>query len=124
MVDDEHPELAGYEPHEQRPLRSGRRMLLLRLVVLLAVLGLVLPGIITTVSLGANNAERACSYRGAIMMPGAARYEARWELFGPGGIGWECYATDRNGDSLHVDSMGLIPVAPGPGVAPVDTRDT
>jgi len=124
MVDDEHPELAGYEPHEERPLRSGRRMLLLRLVVLLAVLGLVLPGIITTVSLGANNAERACSYRGAIMMPGAARYEARWQLFGPGGIGWECYATDRNGDSLHVDSMGLIPVAPGPGVTPVDTRDT
>src|SRR5690606_23176241 len=116
--------LAGYEPHEQRPLRSGRRMLLLRLVVLLAVLGLVLPGVVTTVSLGANNAARACDYRGAIMFPSANSYDARWELFGPGGLGWECYAMDRNGQTLHVDSMGLIPVAPGPGSEPIDTRDS
>jgi hypothetical protein len=99
-------------------------MLLLRLVVLLAVLGLVLPGIITTVSLGARNAELACDYRGTITNPGSPRYEARFELLGPGGLGWECYATDRLGDEHHVDSMGLIPVAPGVGPSPIDTRDT
>ncbi|MCW4386412.1 hypothetical protein OH146_11575 [Salinibacterium sp. SYSU T00001] len=120
----EHPELDGYEPYEERPRRSGRRMLLLRAVVLVAVLALLLPGLVTTVSLGARNAELACDFRGALLQPGANRYEARFELFGPGGIGWECYATDQLGDERHVTSMGLIPVAPGPGSEPIDTRDT
>lgn len=118
-MSDDHPELSGYEPYEQRPMRSPRRMLLLRLVVLLAVIGLVLPGIITTVSLGARNAALACDFRGTIINPGS-RYDARFEFLGPRGLGWECYATDRLGDEHHVDSMGLIPVAPrqGPSRAP------
>lgn len=124
MVSDEHPELAGYEPYEQKPLRSGRRMLLLRIVVVLAALALVLPGVITTVSLGANNAKRACDFRGTIVQPTANSYTARFEVFGPGGLGWECYATDQLGDEHHIDSMGLIPVAPGPGSVPLDTRNT
>lgn len=124
MVDDEHPELAGYEPHEERPLRSRRRAMLLRIVVLVAVLALVLPGVVTTVSLGARNAQLACDFRGSLVMPTANRYDARFEFLGPGGLGWECYATDQLGDEFHVDSMGLIPVAPGPGRIAPETRDT
>lgn len=121
-MNDEHPELSGYEPHRERPLRSRRRMLVLRAVVLLAVLGLVLPGVITTMSVGARNAALACEFRGSIVLPGAPQFEARFEFLGPGGLGWECYATDQLGDERHIDSMGLIPVAPRQ--APIDTRDT
>ena len=110
---DNHPELAGYQPYEDKPLRGRKFSFLLRIVVVLAVLGLVLPGVFTTVSVGARNAQLACDYRGAIAVPGAPSYDARWELFGPGGIGYECYALDQLGNRIHVDSMGLIPVAPG-----------
>lgn len=110
-MSDEHPELSGYEPFEEKPLRSTRRTWALRIVVLVAVLALVLPGVFTTLSVGTSNAWRACTYRAVVVDP-SLRAEPRFELFGPGGLGWECYATDRLGDEHHIDSMGLIPVAP------------
>jgi hypothetical protein len=110
-VSDEHPELSGYEPHEQKPLRSAGKTWALRLIVLLAVLALVLPGVFTTVSVGTSNAWRACTYRSAVVDP-ALQATPRFEAFGPGGFGWECYAVDRFGEEHHIDSMGLIPVAP------------
>lgn len=113
MVSDNHPELAGYEPFEQKPPRGGRFSPLVRIVVVLAVLGLILPGVFTTVSVGSRNAQLACDYRGALAVPGAPSYDASFELFGPGVVGWECYALDQLGKRIHVDSMGLIPVAPG-----------
>jgi hypothetical protein len=111
VVSDEHPELSGYEPYEDRPMRSARKTWAFRLVVLLAVLALVLPGVFTTVSVGTSNARKACTYRSAVVDPSLTP-APRFELFGPGGLGWECYAIDRFGDKVHIDSMGLIPVAP------------
>ena len=117
MVSDEHPELSGYEPYDEKPMRSARKTWTLRLVVLLAVLALVLPGVFTTISVGTSNAWRACAYRSAVVDPSLTP-APRFELFGPGGLGWECYAIDRIGDEVHIDSMGLIPVAPGPWQVP------
>jgi hypothetical protein len=34
------------------------------------------------------------------------------EIFGPGGIGWECYSVGAFGGDRHVASLGLIPVSP------------
>lgn len=116
-MSNEHPELSGYEPFENKPRRSKRRMTVLRIIVLVAVVALVLPGLFTTITVGTNNAERACAYRAATIEPGTAS-DARFELFGPGGLGWECYAIDRVGDEHHIDSMGLIPAAPGAPGAP------
>lgn len=110
LVSDEHPELSGYEPFEEKPLRSSRKIWMLRVVVLLAVLALVLPGFFTVVNVGTSNAERACTYRSALVDP-SLQAAPRFELFGPGFLGWECYAIDRLGDEHHIDSMGLIPVA-------------
>ena len=111
QVTDEHPELAGYEPYEEKPLRSKRMAWLLRLVVIAAIIGLVLPGLVTTVSVGTSNAMRACAYRVALVEP-SLDSAARFELFGPGFLGWECYAVDPFSGDRHIDSMGLIPVAP------------
>lgn len=119
-MSDEHPELSGYEPHSEKPLRSARTTLLLRAVVLLAVIGLVLPGIVTTITVGSSNAERACDYRGAILQPESREFDARFEVFGPGFIGWECYSVDPFDRDQHLHSMGLIPVAPQAEPPPTD----
>jgi hypothetical protein len=111
-VSDQHPELSGYEPYADKPLRSTRKTLLLRAIVLLAIIGLVLPGVVTTITVGASNAERACDYRGSILYPQSQEFDARFEVFGPGILGWECYLVDPFDGEQHVDSMGLIPVAP------------
>lgn len=111
QVTDEHPELAGYEPYEEKPLHSKRVAWLLRVVVIAAIIGLVLPGLVTSVSVGTSNAMRACAYRVALVEP-SLDSAARFELFGPGFLGWECYAVDPFSGDRHIDSMGLIPVAP------------
>jgi hypothetical protein len=111
-VSNENPELAGYEPYAGKPLRSRRLMWVMRLIVIVGVVSLVLPGIYTTVSVGASNAERACAFRVAQADPSAAGSEARFEVFGPGGLGYECYLLDPFNGDQHVYSLGLIPVAP------------
>ncbi len=58
MDDEDEPELAGYQPHE-RPLRGPRLQLLMRVVVVLGLAALVLPGLVIAVFPGAFAAEAA-----------------------------------------------------------------
>jgi hypothetical protein len=109
--DDHHPELSGYEPHEGRPLRSRRTVNAMRLIVLLGILGLVLPGIVTTVGVASRTANTACADWVSFAVPDAEGFDARFELFGPGVIGWECYSVGAFGGDGHVVSLGLIPSA-------------
>jgi hypothetical protein len=37
---------------------------------------------------------------------------ARFEFFGPGLLGWECYATDVIGGDRYVGYLGIIPGPP------------
>lgn len=83
--------------------------MVMRVVVVLGLIGLVLPGIVTTVSVGRATAQRACDFWGVQTAPGAASYSARFEVFGPSGIGWECYTVGSFGGERHVASLGLIP---------------
>lgn len=124
MHDDE-PELAGYEPgDESRPLRSRRMLLVMRIVVVLGVIGLVLPGILITVSTAADSARRACALYTSRDVPGAHSSEARFELFGPEGAGWNCYAELYGDREMYVIGMGLIPVGPPRGPAPVPAEQS
>ncbi|MFT4123644.1 MAG: hypothetical protein QM635_07425 [Microbacteriaceae bacterium] len=109
MDEDYHPELADYEPFE----RSGRprRGRLMRAFVVLVVLALVAPAVATTVSVARSTAVSACAYWASVEIASQRRSEARFELGGPGGIGWECYAHTAAGEEF-VRSLGLIPVAP------------
>lgn len=106
---EEHPELAGYDPGEDRPLRGRRRAVLVRVVVSLCVVALVLPGVLTTASLNASNAAAACATWVRHLAPDASGSSARFEIFGAGGIGWECYTVGAFGGDRHVASLGLIP---------------
>jgi hypothetical protein len=121
---DEHedePELAGYVPHDERPLHSRRRTLIFRVVVIIGVLSLILPGFVTSLSVASATANRSCAIWVHYAAPDAAGSEARFEVFGPGGIGWECYSVGAFGGDRHVVSLGLIPGEPR---LPVHTLDT
>lgn len=106
---DEHPELNGYEPGDGRPLRSPRLLFAMRVVVIVGIIALVLPGIITIFTVGGNTADRACARWVALERPDAASSSAVFEYFGPGGIGWQCYSVGAFGGDQLVASLGIIP---------------
>jgi len=113
-MSDEHPELSGYEPGDGRPLRSKHTVTMMRVVVVLALVGLVLPGIVTTVSVASSSAQSACAVWVAYSLPDdrGAQADVRFEVFGPGGAGWECYSKGAFGPDRHIASLGLIPGPP------------
>jgi hypothetical protein len=109
MDDDEHPELAGYEPHRPRSLRSKRTLLVMRVVVVVGIVSLLLPGVVTMVRVGASTADMACADFVAYERPDSPSYEVRFQLFGPGVVGYECYTKYAFGGDEHITSLGLIP---------------
>lgn len=109
---DDEPELAGYEPDAERPLRSRRRQRILRFIVILGIIGLVVPGFLTTWSVASATADRACAAMVIDQAPTAQGFSAQFELFGPGFLGWECYTAGPYAGEHHVGSLGIIPSAP------------
>ena len=113
MTSDEHPELSGYEPLDaDRPLRSRRTLLIMRIVVVLGLVALIVPGILTSVQIASSTATNACSVATARYYPTAIDFDARFDLTGPGGFGWQCYAIDINERETFVIPLGIIPSAP------------
>ncbi|MFF2372552.1 hypothetical protein [Agromyces sp. NPDC058110] len=114
---DEHPELAGYEPVD-RPRRPGRQRAI-RIAVLVALAGMVLPIVLSTFSVANSTARSSCATFAAAAT-GTARGEVStdvpFELFAAGGPGWQCYVVTENGDHRHLANFGLFPAAPRYGV--------
>lgn len=106
--DDDEPELAGYEPHE-RPLRGRRFTIAMRVVVVLGLVGLILPGILVTISTANRTAAASCAVYAAYYAPESTASEARFELVSPAGPGWNCYAQHFGGNETLVATLGLIP---------------
>jgi hypothetical protein len=107
--DDDPPELRGYVPNEgDRPLRHPATLHVMRVVIVLGVIGLVLPGLYATVVLQNRNADVTCAAVVANAAPGSAPVP-RFELAGPGGPSWYCYARDFGGHEVLIDSLGLFP---------------
>lgn len=108
---EDHPELTEYEPSD-RPLHGRRRRLATRLFVIVALIALLLPGIILTMSIQTDTATYTCSVYARHYQPDAVTSSARFELFAPAGPGWQCYALNTEGDTTFVAPLGLIPSAP------------
>ncbi len=118
--DDTPPELAFAEPGEGGSLRGPRMRRVARVVVVLAIVSLVLPGVLIGLSTAARTAELACRIVASTDAPGSAP-EARFEWSGHEGPGWYCYATDFGGREVQLRFLGFIPevrvATPGtPGV--------
>lgn len=111
-----HPELEGYEPVDGDS-RFVRRRRVMRIVVIVALAALVLPAVLSTGAVASGTAARVCSIYAQSFDRNAAG-EARFELFGPGGPGWQCYAVLTPGHEQPLGNLGVIPAMPTvpPGV--------
>jgi hypothetical protein len=105
--DELEPELAGYEPHH-RPARGTRRQRMLRIVVMIGLVALILPGILVTLFTANNTAQISCAAYTQYYAPEAVGSQARFDLFGPS-LGWNCYAKFFGGDEILVATLGIIP---------------
>ena len=106
---DDEPELAGYQPQGERPLRSPHLKTAMRVIVVIGLVGLVLPGILVTLGTASRTATVTCSIYTAYYAPQAISFSARFELISPAGMGWNCYAVTYDGREVLVRSLGLIP---------------
>ena len=122
---DDEPELAGYEPHGDKPLRSQHLLTAMRVVVVIGLVGLVLPGILIGLSTANNTAQRSCEIYTSYLAPEAVTFSARFELFRTPGMGWNCYAVGFGGDETLLATMGIIPggarLPVSPGAPTVDS---
>ncbi|MFC6354930.1 hypothetical protein [Luethyella okanaganae] len=107
-----HPELELADDGDHRPLRSERMRRITRFVVLLGLTALILPTILTTLSVTQASANRACAVATSVYRQDAAGSTAGFELFGPGGPGWQCYWISGNGVSSYLLPLGLVPSVP------------
>lgn len=109
---DEHPELDGYEPFERSPMRSLRSRRLIRGAALLGIALLVLPIVASQASVAAGSATHWCGVWVNYEINEPARPDARFEVFGPGFLGWECYASGMIDGEQYVGYLGIIPGPP------------
>lgn len=107
-----HPELEGYEPGDGRPLRSRGIVTGMRVLVIVGIVALILPGIVVTATTASSTADRSCAIALEQAAPGLSDYQPRFELFSPAGVGWNCYAVEGDGDEILIATMGIIPGAP------------
>jgi hypothetical protein len=95
-----------------RPLYSRTRRRALQVVVSIAVLALVLPGILITWVTQVQTAQYACQIATAYYAPGALGSTARFEITNSAVFGWNCYAEIASQEDFFVAHLGVIPGAP------------
>jgi hypothetical protein len=109
MSDDEyHPELAEHVPGDGGSIRRPVTLKIMRVVIVIAVVALILPGVIYTVSVQVETAGAACAIVVSAKAPDASP-DARLQLWGGNGPGWYCYARNFDGSELLLRSLGMIP---------------
>lgn len=112
MSDDDPIELRERpdDDDDRAPLGERRRRVM-RWVALITLVGMLLPGALSTYALARSTAEQSC--RLAVDAVASERTPSRvaFELLSPEAIGWTCYAETAGGDVL-VALLGLIPGEP------------
>lgn len=108
----DHPELDGYEPHGEKPIRSKRTQRLIQLAALVGIALLILPLVISQARIAESSAQRWCAVWLNYEISEPATPVARFELFGPSVLGWECYANTVIGDEQYLGPLGIIPGPP------------
>jgi hypothetical protein len=107
--DDYHPELAGYVPREERSVRHPLTLKIMRVVIVIGVVALVLPGVIYTIGVQMQTADAACRIVVRSGDQQAVGAVARFQVWGGNGPGWYCYAKAFDGSELMLRALGLIP---------------
>ncbi len=101
------------EPDDDpRPLRSNRRMRVLRLVALVGLGLLVLPGLLGTFGQAGRSADYACELARQYYAPNAASVEAQFRIFPLEAAGWQCFVPLEGNQELLIATLGPIPGMP------------
>lgn len=109
MLDDEyHPELAEYVPHDGDSVRRPLTLKIIRVVIVIAVVALILPGVIYTISVQVKTAGTACAIVVSSTAPDSTP-DARLQLWGGNGPGWYCYGRTFGGSEVMLRALGMIP---------------
>jgi len=117
MIDDENPrELDDEQPYsrgadDETPTPWDRRRRVMRIVALVTMIAMVVPGALTSWAIAQSTAERSC--RIAVDFYANERTTSRvaFELGSPDTLGWNCYALAPTGE-VRVALLGLIPGPP------------
>jgi hypothetical protein len=81
----------------------------MRVVIVIGVVALVLPGLIYTIGMQIQTADAACRIVVRADDTEAVGAVARFQLGGGNGPGWYCYAKSFDGSELMLRALGLIP---------------
>ena len=110
-MSDRFPELDD-EPGDEGPVFGERRRRALRIAVLVALGALVLPVLLSVFGVAHSAAQRACAVSVGAYDTDAAGARVAFDLLGPAGPGWQCFAVATNGSETLVAELGLLPGAP------------
>ncbi len=80
----------------------------MRVIVVVALVALVLPGILGSLVIANRTAQVSCAAYTDYYAPMAIESVTRFELFGAA-LGWNCYAHEFGGKETLVANLGLIP---------------
>lgn len=109
MSDDEyHRELAEYVPNEGRSIRHPLTITVMRVIIVIALIALVVPGVAYTISLQVETAGAACAIVVSATTPDSTP-DARLQLWGGNGPGWYCYSRSFDGTEVMLRALGMIP---------------
>jgi hypothetical protein len=108
----EDAELNGFIPYGDRKQPFFRRPRVLRTLVILGLVGLVVPGILTTLSVNRGTAEQVCALYVAALDRSASGSRVSFELLGEGGVGWKCYPIDSSRGEYLMAPLGIFPSFP------------
>jgi len=106
--DDYHPELAGYVPSDGGSIRRPLTLKVMRVVIVIALIALVAPGVAYTISVQVETAGAACAIVVSSTTPSSTP-DARLQLWGGNGPGWYCYARGFDGSEVMLRALGMIP---------------
>lgn len=109
MTDETPRELVEYEPGDGPSVSERGRRRAMRLIAMIGLVALVLPGILIAVSTATATADAACRLVVVRDAPEAVGATARFELAGGEGPGWYCTAVMFGGEELLLGYLGLIP---------------
>lgn len=93
-------------------MRSRRRQRLIQFAAVVGIALLVLPLVISQQRIAERSAQRWCQIWVDYEVLEPSRADARFQVFGPSVVGWECYADLVVGDDQYLGPLGIIPGPP------------
>jgi hypothetical protein len=113
MADELPPELSDeWDDEPAGPSRLEKRARMMKIVGVVALVSMVLPGVLVTWSTSRATANGACQIAATYYAPSAPRWQANFDFWPLPNIGWNCYAYTDDGFVIRVAHLGIIPGLP------------